>query len=279
MFEKRRHKAEESKKQEIIRPIFGQLKMLLFSVFSFQLEVRDILIILLVALLSGMSKTGVQGAGMLSVPLLAMVFGGQLSSGVMLPILLLSDAIGVWYYHRHASVLHLKILIPWAAAGIAAGTVVGKYIDDKTFRLIMAIIIVISVVVMLWLKKGSHKKEIPHNKLFAGITGISGGFTSMIGNLAGSVMAVYFLAVQLPKNIFIGTTAWFFLIINWMKVPSHVFSWHTITIDTALLALCTLPAIGLGAVAGIFIVGKISENNYRSFITVMTIIAALFMMF
>jgi len=253
--------------------------MFLITLFSYHLDNNDILLILLVGLLSGMSKTGIHGAGMLSVPLLAIVFGGQQSSGVMLPILLLADIIGVWYYHRHASYKHLKNLIPWAALGIAAGTVVGKLINDHTFRLIMASTIVLSIFIMLWLKKGKHKEEVPHSKWFAASMGITGGFTSMVGNLAGSVMAVYFLAVRLPKNIFIGTTAWFFLIINWMKVPSHVFSWHTINRNTALIALCTLPAIILGAVVGIAIVRRISEKHYRNFITIMTVFAALFMLF
>lgn len=251
----------------------------MYSIFSYQFTGIDIVLILLVGLLSGMSKTGVHGAGMLSVPLLAMVFGGQQSSGVMLPILLLADGIGVWYYHRHASVKHLKSLIPWAALGIIAGTIVGKFINDHTFRLIMAITIVVSVVIMFWLKKRNHQKEVPHNSFFAATMGISGGFTSMVGNLAGSVMAVYFLAVRLPKNIFIGTTAWFFLIINWMKVPFHVFSWHTINLNTALLALSTFPAIIIGAIIGIKIVKRISEKNYRDFIIIMTIIAALVMLF
>ncbi len=225
-----------------------------------------------------MSKTGVQGAGMLSVPLLALVFGGQSSSGVMLPMLLLADTIGVWYYHRHASWKHLKGLFGWAALGIAAGTVVGKYIDDRTFKMIMALTIILSVGIMLWLRKHTNE-PVPHNTAISAVTGIAGGFTSMVGNLAGSVMAVYFLAARLPKNTFIGTTAWFFIVINWFKVPFHVFSWHTITLDTFLLALCSLPGILIGAVAGIQIVRRISEENYRWFIIAMTIVAALFMLY
>ncbi|WP_207533339.1 sulfite exporter TauE/SafE family protein [Desertivirga arenae] len=253
--------------------------MLLYTLFSYQLETSDILLILLVALLSGMSKTGVHGAGMLSVPLLAVVFGGQNSSGVMLPILLIADVIGVWYYHRHASVKHLKMLIPFAIAGIALGTVIGKMINDQTFRAIMAVTILGSIVIMIWLKQEKNKKDIPHNRVFAGTMGILGGFTSMVGNLAGSVMAVYLLAVELPKNIYIGTTAWFFLIINWAKVPSHVFIWHTIHLNTVLLALSTTPAIILGAAFGIAIVKRISEEKYRWFIISMTVFAAVLMLF
>src|SRR5688572_11247955 len=196
-----------------------------------------------------MSKTGVHGAGMISVPLLAAIFGGQLSSGILLPMLCLADVLGVWYYHRHASWYHLKKLFPWAALGTVLGTIVGGMIDDGLFKMIMAVIIVISVAIMLWLERG-HKDDVPDYKWFAALTGVAGGFTSMVGNLAGSVMAVYFLSMRLPKNQFIGTAAWFFMVINWFKIPFHVFAWHTITLDTFLLDLTTLPIIVLGAYLG-----------------------------
>lgn len=233
---------------------------------------------LVVGVCTGMSKTGVHGAGMLAVPLLANVFGGQLSSGIMLPMLVMADVLGVWYYHRHASWKHLKILFPWAALGVILGTVIARYIDDEIFKVIMAVIILVSVVVMVWLERG-HKEDIPHKKSFAITTGILGGFTSMVGNLAGTVMAVYLLSMRLPKNVFIGTTAWFFLVINWFKVPFHIFSWHTITLNTFFFDLITLPFIIAGAYFGIIIVQKLSEQTYRWFIIVMTIIAALFMLF
>jgi uncharacterized membrane protein YfcA len=224
-----------------------------------------------------MSKTGVHGAGMISVPLLASVFGGQLSSGIMLPILCLADILGVWYYHRHASWHHLKKLFPWAVLGTFLGTWVGGSIDDEVFKMIMAVIIVFSVFVMIWLERG-HKEDIPDVAWFAGLTGVAGGFTSMVGNLAGSVMAIYLLSMRLPKNQFIGTAAWFFMVINWFKIPFHVIAWKTITWNTFLLDLTTIPLIALGAWLGILIVKNLNEKTYRWFIISMTLVAAGFML-
>ena len=249
----------------------------MISLFSYQIDFLSLAIILAVAILIGMSKTGVHGAGMLAVPLLAIVFGGQVSSGILLPILILADIFGVWYYHKHAEWKYLKLLFPWALVGIIAGTVVGKYLNDATFKVIMAGIIILSVAIMIYLEK--RKDQIPHSTLFASSSGIAGGFTSMVGNLAGTVMAVYFLSMRLPKNAYIGTTAWFFLVINWLKVPFHVFIWNTIKVDTFLLALISLPAILLGAYFGIVITKKLSERNYRWFIIGMTLISAVFMLF
>jgi len=251
----------------------------LITLFTYQLTVNELVILISVALLIGMAKTGVFGTGMLAVPLLATVFGGQRSSGILLPILVMADAMAVWYYHRHASWKHLRVLFPWAALGVILGAITGKLINDHIFKMAMAIIIGVSVVIMLWLEKLGDPNKIPKAKSFTMATGVAGGFTSMVGNLAGSVMNVYLLSMKLPKNGFIGTTAWFFLVLNWFKVPFHVFVWHTISLNILLMDILMLPAIILGAYLGIITVRKLSDTMYRWFIIGMTVLAALGMLF
>ena len=90
-------------------------------------------------------------------------------------------------------------------------------------------------------------------------------------------MAVYFLSMRLSKNNFIGTTAWFFMVMNWFKVPFHAWLWHTITKDSWLFALMLTPVILLGAFAGIGLVKKMSDKTYRWFIVAMTLVAAIVM--
>jgi uncharacterized membrane protein YfcA len=223
-----------------------------------------------------MAKTGVHGAGMLSVPLLAIAFGGKSSSGLMLPMLLIADVFGVWYYHRYASFKHLKLLFPWAALGIIAGSFAGNLISDEIFKVVMATTIFGSLAIMIWMETGG-KEKIPDNVYLGVAAGFLGGFTSMIGNLAGTVMAVYFLSMRLPKNNFIGTAAWFFLVINWFKVPFHVWAWHTINFNSWIMALTLLPVIVAGAFAGIWLVKKMSDKMYRWFIIGMTAVAAVVM--
>lgn len=249
----------------------------MITLFSYHLQYTQLLIISLVALFIGMSKTGVHGASMLAVPLLVSVFGGHVSSGVLLPMLVFADIFGVWYYHRHAAWKYLRLLFPWAALGVVLGTITGHYINDEVFRFIMAAVIGISIVAMIWLEK-TDKEKIPDNIWFVAGMGLAGGFTSMVGNLAGTVMAVYFLSMRLPKNAYVGTTAWFFAVINLFKVPFHLFVWHTITPSTILLNLLTLPMILLGAYLGIRIVRHLSERSYRWFIIGTTLLAVIAML-
>jgi len=248
------------------------------NLFSYTFSTVELLLFFVVALCIGLSKTGVHGAGNIAVPLLAVVFGGQLSSGIMLPMLCLADVIGVWYYHRHASWPHLKKLILWSVIGILIGTAVGGMIDDHAFKMIMVVVIFVSIGIMIWMERGHHKEDIPDYHWFAALCGVGAGFTSMVGNLAGAFSAIYLLSMRLPKNSYIGTSAWFFMVINWIKVPFHVFAWKTISWNTFFLDLLTLPVIVLGAWLGIIIVKNLSEGAYRWFIIGMTLVAAVFMM-
>ena len=93
-------------------------------------------------------------------------------------------------------------------------------------------------------------------------------------NAAGPVMSLYLLSMHLPKKTFIGTAAWFFLIINVIKVPFHVFSWNTITSQTLMVDIAGIPAILLGVFIGIKTVKLIPEKVYRYFIIVTTVFAA-----
>jgi uncharacterized membrane protein YfcA len=83
--------------------------------------------------------------------------------------------------------------------------------------------------------------------------------------------------MNLPKNIYIGTAAWFFLIINLIKVPFHIFIWNTISINTLSLNLISIPSILIGVFIGIKIVKLFPEKIYRYFIIASTLLSAIFL--
>jgi uncharacterized protein len=234
------------------------------------------LMLLLAGLLCGMAKTGVRGVNMISVPILAIIFGGKESTGLMLPILIFGDFFGGKHYHPHADWYHLRRLLPLAVIGVIVATFAGNYINDDAFLNVMAVIIFLSLSIMIWREKS--KAQIPDSKWFVIVIGICGGFTTMLGNLGGSVLALYLLAMRLPKNVFIGTAAWFFLVINVVKVPFHVFVWKTITLQCFLLDTMIIPGIAIGAYLGVRITKKIPEKEYRIFIIGMTALAAVVML-
>lgn len=226
------------------------------------------------ALAIGLSKTGLNGLGTLFVPILAHVFGGKVSTGIVVPMLVMADVFAVVYYRRHADWPVLLKLLPWAFLGIIIGTFTSQHIDDEAFKHIMGAIIVLSVLIMIW-QETRMEYLIPSHWAFAAIMGLAAGYTTMVGNLAGAVTSLYLLSMRLPKNNFIGTGAWFYLAINLFKVPFHIFSWKTISWESFQLDLVVFPVIAAGALLGIVITKRLSELLYRKFIIGMTLATVL----
>lgn len=222
----------------------------------------------------GISKAGIKGIAVVSVTLMALAFGAKESTGLVVPLLILADIFAVVYYNRHTQWKYIIRFLPWILAGILIGVIIGKDLDEDTFKIGMAIIILCSVAMMYWWDR-KKSKNVPSHWSFAGFIGILAGITTMIGNLAGAFSNIFFLAMRLPKNEFIGTAAWLFLIINVFKLPFHIWSWETITPETLLVNLKLAPAIFLGLFVGVRLVKIIKEDFYRKMILVLTAIGAI----
>ena len=241
---------------------------------SLHISVLEWIVIIACGMLIGMSKVGVPGVSMIVVPVLAFIFGAKQSTGVLLPILMMADIFGVAYYRRHANWNHLIKVIPWAVVGLVIALWVGEKVNDKQFKNLIAILVFLSIALMLWQDKRKGTHLFPDKWWFAAAMGILGGFATMIGNVAGPVFAIYLLAMHLPKNSFIGTGAWFFMIINFTKFPLQFFVWNNIKVETLMVDLVTLPAIAIGAFIGFKVVKIIPEHTYRGFVIVITAISA-----
>ena len=235
----------------------------------------SLILIALSAFIIGLSKAGLKGIDMLNVTIMTIVFGGKASTGIVLPLLCVADVLAVIYYHRHAQWSHVIKLMPWMVIGILVGVFVGKDLNEGIFRKVMATIIVLTVVIMLVIEF-RKAMVMPNNKLFVSGMGLVSGFTTMLGNLAGAFSNIYFLAMRLPKNDFIGTGAWIFLLINWFKLPFQIFYWNNITATSLLTDLALVPFLVLGFWCGLKLVAQIKDDLYRKVVIVLTLIGAIF---
>lgn len=234
------------------------------------------LIIAMCAFLVGVSKTGVPGIGILNVPLIAMAFADtKMSTGLLLPILAMADIFAVVYYRRHAQWKYILRLLPWALLGIAAGSVVIRYIDNNQLKPLIGIIILVLLGLNFWRQRHPDKLEhLPSHWCFAALMGFAAGMTTQLANAAGPIMVIYLLAMRLPKNQYIGTGAWYFLILNWLKVP--LFAWEGRIVPETLIAdVVMLPLIAVGAITGIVILKKINQKWFNITVQVLALAAAL----
>lgn len=240
---------------------------------NYELTVIGFLIAFLATLLLGIAKAGIKGLGILIVTLMVFVFGGKASTGVLMPLMLLADVFAVIYYHRHTQWIYLRKLLPMMFLGVLIGVFYGGEFSESIFKNVMAVLILLSITIMIYMDK--KYTQVPQNKFFGLSIGLLAGFTSMVGNLAGSLVTVYFLAMRLPKKEFIGTAAWLFFCINLFKLPFHVFAWGTIHVDSLRTDLLLMPGIFLGFLIGISVVKLFSNQGYRKFIFAVTAIGAL----
>jgi uncharacterized membrane protein YfcA len=231
------------------------------------------------ALLIGISKTGVPGMGILVVPLMAMVFPAKASTGVILPMLICADVFAVAYYRRHAVWPHLLRLIPWALAGIVIGWYLMGKVSDSQLKPVIAVI----VLIMLGLHYvrqflTTHETPIPTQWYFAAFLGLAAGITTMLANAAGPIMIIYLLAMRLPKQEFLGTGAWYYLLLNCVKVP---FSYDRglITPESFHLNLIMFPLITIGALAGIYFARQIPQKAFNITVQILAAAAAIHMLF
>ena len=236
------------------------------------------LTISIAALSIGMSKTGVQGIMLMIVPFMAMAFGAKESTGVILPMLCMADIIAVAYYKRIADWKIVAKLLPTAILGFFLAIGVDNMIPAGQFRQLMGWTLLLALIVMLWSEIFVKENRWMHKWWYAAIFGLLGGFTTMIGNAAGPVMSVYLLSMRKEKMEYIGINAWFFLVVNLLKVPLQAFVWDNITWPSFSLNLLMLPVIGIGAWLGIKIVKLFPEKAFRRFVQVVTIISVILML-
>lgn len=225
-----------------------------------------------------MSKTGVQGIMLLIVPYMAIAFGAKESTGVILPMLCMADVIAVAYYKRIADWKVVAKLLPTAILGFFIAIFVDGMVPARAFKQLMGWTLVLALVVMLWNEIFGKENRWTSKWWYGSIFGLLGGFTTMIGNAAGPVMAVYLLSMRKDKLTYIGINAWFFMVVNLLKVPLQIFVWHNISCDSFLLNLSMLPVIGIGAFIGIHLVKLFPEKAFRRFIQAVTIISVVLML-
>jgi uncharacterized membrane protein YfcA len=226
-----------------------------------------LLLFLFVALVLGMAKAGLSGIGLSIVPVMALIFGAKESTGVLLPMLIIADIMAVIYYRKNAVWKHILRILPWVAIGILIALITGNLINDNQFRIVLLTVVWIMLILMVLndMRK-KQGKEIPENHFFASLMG-----------LAGPVFTLYFLAMRLPKKEFIGTGAWLYLIMNCGKLPLQIFVWKTISVNSLVLNLISIPVIAAGIVIGIYIVKLFPEKVYRYFIIITTLVASVFL--
>lgn len=244
------------------------------STFDLPFSGHFLLLAALAALCVGLAKSGISGIAIVAVLLMAEIFPARESTGVLLITLITGDLFAVILYRRHAQWWHIVRLLPCAIAGIVLGWLIMRHVPGGSFRALIGWLVLLMAVMQGWrLLRPLSLQRVPHTRLFQWIMGLFAGSTTMIANAAGPVMSVYLLAVGLPKMQFVGTAAWFFFIINLIKVPFSL-QQGLITASSFTLNLLLIPFVAIGIFAGKRLLAWIPQKLFEILILTFAIFAA-----
>lgn len=234
------------------------------------------------ALVTGLSKAALPGAGLLAVPLFAMVAEGRGIPGVALPVLLFGDVFAVRWYRQHTRWELLRPLATWVALGFAGGTafflVAGSSTRVLDIVIAAGILLVVALQVMRIVRqRPAHESTTTDAALY----GTAGGFTTFVSNAAGPIMNTYLVGLGLDKRELVGTSAWFYLAVNLTKVPVYLaigelasggrfFTWESLAFDLALL-----PAVAIGVYTGRHVLHRLPERLFLWVVLVLSFAGAM----
>ena len=266
------------------------------------------LLLLAAACLTGLAKTVLPGAATIAVALFAAVLPAKESTGVMLVLLLVGDVLAVWSYRRDADVTMLRRLIPAVAVGVLAGAVFLRLASDTGTRRVIGVVLLLLIAATLWGRRRSARPA-PGAAAAAGPEGPAGGpspapsprpaddavgsrsgagsspparilygalagFTTMVANAGGPVTSMYFLACRYPVKAFLGTTAWFFFLVNLAKLPFSL-SLGIIRPEHLALDAVLAPVVVVLALAGRRLADRMDQRVFEPIVIALTILSAL----
>lgn len=240
----------------------------------------------LAALLVGVSKTGLPGAGLVSIPLIAAIAEGRLIPGTTLPILIVGDLFAVAWYRQHARWDVMRPLAPWIAVGYGAGSAFFIAIGSATDRLEATIgVVVLGIVGLQAWRMFRRTEPRPVRPAEVAAYGTTGGFTTFVANAAGPVLNSYLVGLRLDKHELMGTSAWMYLALNLAKIPFYVglgmwsdggafFTGESLLFDAVLV-----PAVLAGAYLGRAMFRRFAQETFVVAVLVLSALGAIRLIF
>jgi uncharacterized protein len=226
-------------------------------------------------ILMGLSKGGFSGLGLLALPLMALVVSPVQSAAIMLPILIVQDVVTVWAYRHSWDRRNLSILIPSAGLGIFAGYLLAAKVSDAAVTLAVGAISLAFAIRRLVLERFGRTQDATRGDVPRGVFwGIIIGFTSMIAHAGGPPFQIYVMPQRLARDVFVGTGAILFALINWLKVPPYL-ALGQFTATNLATSAALFPVAIAATWAGVLLVRRLKGERFYTLVYCLLVVVGL----
>jgi len=231
-------------------------------------------------LLYGFSKTAMPVAGVVAGPMLAAALGPTVAAGFAVPLLILGDLMGLVYFRQHANWRLIAKIVPGVLVGFAITAALFAFASTSVIARVIGVLLLISVGLEIARRRSPVLQESQGDRgvqrLEAGFYGTLTGVTTMAANAGGAAMTLYLVKMRVPMLAFMGTSVWFFFILNLIKVPL-VIPLGLITRESLIANLWFAPILVIGGFIGIFTFRRMNQTWFERTALILSALASLWL--
>ncbi|HEX8573161.1 MAG TPA: sulfite exporter TauE/SafE family protein [Allosphingosinicella sp.] len=224
--------------------------------------------------LIGLAKGGFSGLGALGTPLMALGMADPVrAAAILLPILIVQDVVAVAAFRKSWDRSVLAAMLPGAMVGIGLGYLLAAKISAAGVMAALGAISILFGAYRLWVERGAGIAALSTSPPWVGtLFGVAAGFTSQIAHAGGPPFQMWVMPKRLDRDVLVGTSAIFFAIVNWMKVPAYL-ALGQFTKENAIATAVLLPVAVLASIAGVKLVRKVATGKFYTIVYTLMIVA------
>lgn len=233
---------------------------------------------IIAVIISGLAKGGFAGVGALAMPIMALGVDPVRGAAILLPILILQDAVSVWAFRRNWDGRILAVMLPGMAIGVGLGYWFAAQVSETAVLGALGAISTLFGAQRLWVERGGAIVLPSTSPGWVGtLFGVASGFTSQIAHAGSPPFQMWVLPKKLPRDMLVGTTAVAFAVMNWMKVPAYAALGQFTRVNLMATAML-VPVAVVATFAGVWLVRRIDAARFYTLIYVLMLLLGLKLM-
>lgn len=216
---------------------------------------------ILAVVILGLSKGGFAGVGMVTTPLLSLVVPAPQAAGIILPVLIFQDLISMYAYRKTPHRWNLAVLIPGGIVGVLVGWALVSQIERSLFELILGGISLVFGIERIYRYFVREAVAVAPRGWVGVVSGVMAGFTSMIAHAGIPPFQFFVLPQRLPRDVYIGTSVFFYGAINLIKLPFFL-SLGQVNRGTFSASVALFPVAFGSVLLGVLLIRRVTGERY-----------------